>query len=364
MVSIEGILSIAYTVVWAVIALGILIVFHELGHFLVAKMSNVGVLTFSVGFGPKLWVKKVGETDYALSAFPLGGYVKMVGEDPGEEVKETDIARSFFHQGLGKRVAIVAAGPLFNLLLAVVVISFNLMFLGVPTLTTRVGDIRPDFPAAKAGMLKGDLIVAIDGQPIKRWDELSNGIKESGGKPLILRVQRENREIEITVQPERSEGRNVFGEQRAFWAIGITADDSEISVERISPWRALGQGFYKTGEFSVLTLVVIYKMMVGDVSPRNLGGPVLIAQLAGQQAERGMGSFFFFVAILSINLGILNLLPIPVLDGGHLLFFLIEAITGRPVTLKYRERAQQVGLFILILIMVYAFYNDIARFFS
>jgi regulator of sigma E protease len=364
MANIEGIISIAYTVGWAVIALAILIVFHELGHFLVAKFSGVGVLTFSVGFGPKLWVKKVGETEYALSAFPLGGYVKMVGEDPGEEVKETDIARSFFHQGLWKRVAIVAAGPMFNLLLAVVVISLNLALFGVPSLTSRVGDVRPDFPAGKAGLLKGDLIVAVEGQPIKKWEELSDRIKESRGKALRLGVQRENREIEFTVQPIRNEGKNIFGEQKAFWVIGITADDSEIFVERIPPWQALGQGFYKTGEFSVLTLVVIYKMIVGDVSPKNLGGPVLIAQMAGQQAQRGMGSFFFFVAILSVNLGVLNLLPIPVLDGGHLFFFLIEAIIGRPVELKNREKAQQVGLFILILVMIYAFYNDIARFFN
>ncbi len=364
MVNIEGIISIAYTIGWAVIALGILIVFHELGHFVVAKFSGVGVLTFSVGFGPKLWVKKVGETEYALSAFPLGGYVKMVGEDPGEEVKETDIARSFFHQGLGKRIAIVAAGPVFNLLLAVVVISLNLALFGAPALTSRVGDIRPDFPAGKAGLLKGDLIVAVDGQPINKWEELSNRIKESRGNALRLGVQRENRELEFTVQPTKSEGKNIFGEQQEFWVIGITADGSEIFVERISPWQALGQGFYKTGEFSVLTLVVIYKMIVGDVSPKNLGGPVLIAQIAGQQAQRGMGSFFFFVAILSVNLGVLNLLPIPVLDGGHLLFFLIEAIIGRPVELKNRERAQQVGLFILIFVMIYAFYNDIARFFN
>ena len=371
MVSIEEIISVAYTVGgfaktfgWFLLALGILIGFHELGHFLVAKISGVGVLTFSLGFGPKLLVKKVGETEYALSAFPLGGYVKMIGEEPGEEVAETDVTRSFSHQGLGKRVAIVAAGPMFNLLLAIVVISFNLMFFGVPTLTTLVGDIRPGLPAGKAGIVKGDRIVSVDGQPITKWEELSGLIKDSGGTPLKLGIQRTNREIEITVQPMKSEGRNVFGEKNTYWAIGITADDSDMFVERIPPWQAVGQGFYKTGEFSVLTLVVIYKMIVGDVSTDNLGGPILIAQMAGQQAQRGMGSFFFFVAILSVNLGVLNLLPIPVLDGGHLFFFLIEAVIGRPVEVKNRERAQQVGFFILILIMIYAFYNDIARLFS
>ncbi|MBI4524405.1 MAG: RIP metalloprotease RseP [Deltaproteobacteria bacterium] len=353
--------NVIYAVVSALIGLGILIVIHELGHFLLAKKTGVGVLTFSIGFGPKLLRKRLGETEYALSAFPLGGYVKMVGEDPEEEVKETDIQRSFSHQTLAKRAAIVAAGPGFNLLLAVFIFAWMFVSYGIPVLTTRVGGVESDSPAAQAGLQKGDRILEVDSQPIQKWEELSNRIKESRGKALNLRVQRGEQEFRVTVQPIRREGRNIFQEKTEAWMIGIA---SEVSIERINPLAALGHAFYKTGESSVLTLVALYKMITGDVSPKNLGGPLLIAQMAGQQAREGLGSFLLFLAILSVNLGVLNLLPIPVLDGGHLFFFIIEAVLGRPVELKHRERAQQIGVFLLILIMIYAFYNDITRFFE
>lgn len=350
-----------YAIVSAVVGLGILIVIHELGHFLIAKLSGVGVLTFSVGFGPKIWSRKVGETEYALSAFPLGGYVKMLGEDPEAEVQGADIHRSFSHQGLAKRSAIVAAGPLFNLLLAVVVFMWIFMAHGIPTLTTVVGGIEPQSPAAQAGIQKGDRIVAVDSRAVKAWEELSKRIKESGGKALHLRIDRGGREMEIVVQPARREGRSIFGEKIEVWAIGVA---SEVGIEKSGPLSAAGRAFYRTGEYSILTLVALYKMIKGDVSPRNLGGPLLIAQMAGQQAREGAASFFFFIAILSVNLGVLNLLPIPVLDGGHLAFFFVEMILGRPVELKHRERAQQIGIFILVLIMIYAFYNDLTRFFG
>ena len=353
--------AVIYAVVSALIGLGILIVIHELGHFLLAKKTGVGVLTFSIGFGPKLLGRKLGETEYLVSAFPLGGYVKMVGEDPDEEVKESDVQRSFSHQGLVKRTAIVAAGPLFNLLLAVAIFIWIFISYGVPILTTRVGGVEPDSPAAQAGIAKGDRIVEVDGRGIKNWEELSKLIKESQGKPLNLRIQRDGRETAIVVQPKKREGKNIFGEKQEIWAIGIA---SEIAIEKANPGLAVGQAFYKTGEYSVLTLVALYKMVRGEVSPKNLGGPLLIAQMAGQQAREGLSSFLFFVAILSVNLGVLNLLPIPVLDGGHLLFFFFELVLGRPLELRHRERAQQVGIFILILVMIYAFYNDIARFFE
>ncbi len=352
--------SIVYAIVAAVIGLGILVVIHEFDHFIIAKKTGVGVLTFSVGFGPKLLVKKIGETEYALSAFPLGGYVKMVGEDPEEEVKEVDIQKSFSHQGLVKRVAIVAAGPIFNLLLAVVLFAWIFMIYGIPVLTTQVGGADPDMPAAQAGIEKGDRIVSVDGQAITNWEELSNRIKESQGRALNLIIQRDNRQIDITVQPVKREGRNIFGEQTDVWVVGITG--GEVIVQKVSPWSAVGQAFAKTEEFTRLTLVALYKMIIGDISPKNIGGPLLIAQVAGQQAQAGLRSFLFFIAILSVNLGVLNLLPIPVLDGGHLFFFLIEGIIGRPVKLEHRERAQQVGIFVLILVMIFAFYNDIARF--
>lgn len=353
--------NIIYAIGAALIGLGLLIVIHELGHFLVAKLSGVGVVTFSVGFGPKLWVRKKGETEYALSAFPLGGYVKMVGEDPEEEVEQRDIERSFSHKGLLKRIAIVAAGPGFNLLLAVVLLMVVYFFYGVPVLSTRISGVESGSPAELAGVRKGDRIVAVNGQAVDEWDELSGKIKESRGAPLNIQIQRDSQQLSLTVQPVKKSGRSIFGEKLDTWVIGI---GSQVSIEKGNPGQAVVRAFQQTYEYSKLTLLALYKMINGDVSPRNLGGPIMIAQMAGQQAQEGLGNFLAFLAVLSINLGVLNLLPVPVLDGGHLLFFVVEAIIGRPVAVKHRERAQQVGIFLLMLLMVYAFYNDIARFFE
>jgi regulator of sigma E protease len=353
--------NLVYSIVAAIIGLGLLIVFHEFGHFIVAKLSGVGVLTFSVGFGPKLWVKKRGETEYALSAFPLGGYVKMVGEDPDEEVQQRDLDKSFAQKPLLARTAIVFAGPGFNLLLAVLLLMVVFTFYGVPVMSTQVSGVETGAPAEAAGIVKGDRIVAIDGEPITEWEELSQKIKGSGGKPLHLQIRRGDEIVNVTVQPTKREGRTVFGEPKDDWVIGI---GSQVAIEKGKPGLAVVRAFQQTYEYSRLTLLGFYKMIVGDVSPRNIGGPILIAQMAGQQAQEGLGSFLAFLAVLSINLGILNLLPVPVLDGGHLVFFAVEAIIRKPVSVKYREMAQQVGICLLALLMVYAFYNDIVRFFE
>ena len=353
--------NVIYSIVAAVIGLGVLIVFHEFGHFLLAKLSGVGVLTFSVGFGPKLWVVKKGETEYALSAFPLGGYVKMVGEDPDEEVQQADIEKSFAHKSLLKRIAIVVAGPGFNLLLAVFLFIVVFTFYGVPVMSTQVSGVEKGSPAERAGIAKGDRIVAIDGEPVKEWEELSKKIKGSGGRALNLQIRRGEETKSITVQPTQKEGRNIFGERKDDWIIGI---GSQVSIEKGNPGLAVVKAVVQTYDYAKLTLMAFYKMLLGDVSPRNIGGPILIAQMAGQQAQEGLGSFLAFLAVLSINLGVLNLLPVPVLDGGHLLFFLVEAVIRKPLSVKYREVAQQVGICLLALLMVYAFYNDIVRFFE
>jgi regulator of sigma E protease len=353
--------SVAYSIIAAVLGLGVLIVFHEFGHFLLAKLSGVGVLTFSIGFGPKLLVKKKGETEYALSAFPLGGYVKMIGEDPDEEVSPADIERSFAHKSLLKRIAIVIAGPGFNLLLAVLLLMVVYTFYGVPVMSTQINGVEKGSPAEKAGLLKDDRIVAIDGKAVKEWDELSATIKASGGKALTLQVRRGAETVSVSVQPNRKEGRNVFGERKDDWLIGI---NSHVTIEKGNAGLAIVRAFSQTYDYSKLTLLAFYKMLLGDVSPRNIGGPIMIAQMAGQQAQEGFGSFLAFLAVLSINLGVLNLLPVPVLDGGHLLFFIVEAVIRKPVALRYREMAQQVGICLLGLLMVYAFYNDIVRFFE
>ncbi|HEX9445042.1 MAG TPA: RIP metalloprotease RseP [Candidatus Binatia bacterium] len=353
--------NVIYSIVSAVIGLGILIVIHELGHFLVAKKMGVGVLTFSIGFGPKLIRKKIGETEYAVSAIPFGGYVKMVGEDPTDEVEAVDQEKSFSRQPLLKRAAIVAAGPLSNLFLAFFIFASVMVFFGVRTLTTQVGEVVPDLPAAKAGIQKGDRVVAINGHPVDSWVDFARRIKESDGSPLTIGLERDGRRMDITVQPTKTEEKDALGEKRETWRIGISPQETTVKV---SPLAAVGQAFTQTRDLSIFTLMALFKMVKGDISPKTLGGPLLIAQVAGQQAREGPTTFFLFIAVLSINLGVLNLLPIPVLDGGHLLFFFIEAIIGRPVAEKQRERAQQVGIVLLLLVMAYAFYNDIARFFE
>jgi regulator of sigma E protease len=354
-------LNVIQSVVSAVIGLGILIVIHELGHFLVAKKSGVGVLTFSIGFGPKILRRKVGETEYALSAIPFGGYVKMVGEDPTDPVTPAELEKSFSHQPLWKRGAIVAAGPVSNLILAFFIFAVVMMFSGVRIATTQVGDVVANNPAAQAGIQKGDRVTAINDRPVGTWNDFARRIKDSDGGPLKLTIVRDGQTMEVVVNPVKKEERDAFGDKREVWFIGISPQDA---INKVGPITAIGKAFEQTRDLSLFTLVALFKMVKGDISPKTLGGPLLIAQVAGQQAREGVTTFFLFVALLSINLGVLNLLPIPVLDGGHLFFFLLEAILGRPVGEKQRERAQQVGVVLLILVMAYAFYNDIARFFE
>jgi len=228
-------------------------------------------------------------------------------------------------------------------------------------MSTQVSGVEKGSPAESAGIQKGDRILSIDGTPVNEWEELSSKIKGSGGKPLKIQIRRGSDTVDISVQPTQKEGRTIFGERKDDWIIGI---GSQARIEKGNAGLAAVRAVYQTYEYSKLTLLAFYKMILGDVSPRNIGGPILIAQMAGQQAQEGLGSFLAFLAVLSINLGVLNLLPVPVLDGGHLLFFLVEAVTRKPVSVKYREMAQQVGICLLALLMVYAFYNDVVRFFE
>lgn len=348
-------------IISVIILLGILIFVHELGHFLVAKLSGVGVLKFSLGFGPKLFGKKMGETEYLLSAVPLGGYVKLLGESGDENLPAEDQARSFLNQSVYKRMGIVLAGPVFNFLFAFLI--FVLVYsVGVPVMTARVGEVMENSAASAAGIRSGDLIIAIDGTEISRWSQISDTIQERGGRTITITVERDGRVLDIPVKPERVKGETIFGEEVDAYRIGIGASE-ETFIEKINPLRALGAGLEQTWSWTKLVCLGIVKMIEGVVSPRELGGPILIAQMAGTQAKQGILPFIYFMAVLSINLGVLNLLPIPVLDGGHLLFYVIEAVTGREVNMKWREVAQQIGFFIIIMLMLLVFYNDIMRIF-
>ena len=342
---------------WAVLVLGVLIFVHELGHFLVAKRAGVSVLKFSLGFGPKIAGFTRGGTEYLLSAIPLGGYVKMLGEDPKEEV--ADLERSFSAKPIGWRSLIILAGPGSNFLLAIA-IFWVVFMVGVPTLTTKVGEVMEGFPAREAGLLRGDRIVAIEGQPIEKWEELAKQIHQSPGRPVRLTVEREGQRFDLAVAPKATKQKNLFGEEQEIGLLGI-APAEEFLTERTNPITAFGRAVYKTYDLSLLILITFGKLLQGVVPAKTIGGPLLVAQMAGEQASLGVLNLLVFTALLSINLAILNLLPIPILDGGHLFFALIEAARGKPVSLKKREMAQQVGLVLLVALMIFAFYNDIFR---
>lgn len=346
-----------------IVVLGILVFVHELGHFLFARLFGVGVETFSLGFGPRVFGKTSGITDYRLSAIPLGGYVKMVGEEPDTEVEPEKIPISFQHKNVWKRMIIVAAGPFFNLLLAVVIFWGMYWVYGESILKPTIGSVEPNSAADEAGLMKGDQVIAIDGVPVDSWSAMAKIIAESQGNPLEISIQRNELFKSITVVPRIRTTQTIFGEETKRFVIGITPSGDSYTVS-LSPGKALVEGVIKTWEVSKLTVISVVKIIQGVISPKTLGGPIMIAQMAGEQAKEGASNLIFFIALLSINLGILNILPIPVLDGGHLMFFTIEAIIRRPVNKRAREIAQQAGVVILMLLMIYVFYNDISRFFS
>jgi regulator of sigma E protease len=348
-------------IITAILVLSVLIVVHELGHFLVARRNGVGVEKFSVGFGPRVWGVKRGDTEYLLSAIPFGGYVKMVGEDPSSE-EPVDEEKSFSHKSVWARMMIVFSGPAFNLTFAVFL--FYLIYLiGVPALPAKVGEVQEGGPAAAADLRPGDVITSVDGKPVRTFDELIAIVSKSAGEERTFTVSREDELLSVLITPDSKMGKSVFGEEKEVGRIGIVSVKEPITV-RYGPIRALSKSVEQSLWIVRMTLVGIVKIFQRVVPSNTLGGPIMIVQMAGQQAEMGLLNLVFFTAFLSIALGLFNLFPIPVLDGGHLMFFIVEALQGRPVSLRKREIFQQVGLVVLLGIMAFATYNDILRFFT
>lgn len=355
-----------YYILPFVVVLGILIFFHELGHFLVAKYFGVKVLKFSLGFGPKMVAKTVGETEYSIRYIPLGGFVKMLGEsvdDDDEPLSAEEAERSFSNQHVIKRIGIAAAGPLFNLILALLTFCVFYMVAGNQVMTPEIGQVTPDSPAYQAGLLKGDVIISIDGETVKSWSEIKNAVKDSAGKTLEIAIQREGRLITFMVSPETSVVKNIFGEEIKSALIGIVASGEFENIE-LGPLDAIKAGFVKTWEIIELTCLTIVKLFQRVIPIKTLGGPILIGQMTGQLAQENLAYLIPFMAVISINLGILNLLPIPILDGGLIVFLLIELVIGKPLSIKKRDVAQKVGLFLLIMLMAVVIFNDVTRIFE
>ncbi len=428
--------------------LAALIFVHELGHFLVARKVGVVVEKFSLGFGPKIFSFTQGGTEYLLCWIPLGGYVKMKGEEVGEE--STDEKGSFSAAPVLDRLAIAFAGPLFNILFAIA-IYYCVYLVGVPALSPIVGTVKQESPALVAGLQTGDRILAIGDEKILYWEQLQKIVHVSPGRSLDFQVERSSGSIaHVPITPISEQITDLFGDKENVGLIGITplvrniiyvkegtpadragiqegdillmVDDTtifgwgdlkeaaidkpgqalafrilrdgteilttltpeakivkdlkgksieigmlgigmagEMVKEKYGIFGAFKRAVDETRRLVYLIAVSIKKMIMGSIPADSIGGPILIFQIYGEQAEQGFNQLIRLTALLSINLGLINLLPIPILDGGHIFFFLVELLKGKPISEKNRERAQQVGLFMLLSLMVFAFYNDIMR---
>ncbi len=441
-------------------ALGSLIVVHEFGHYLAARLCNVKVLRFSVGFGRVVVSRRYGKdgTEWALAAFPLGGYVKMLDEREGD-VAEQDLPRAFNRQSVYRRIVIVVAGPLANFLLAIVLYWFIFMH-GVPGIKPVIGAVAPDSPAAQAqfavgetitkigpdavvtwqdarwlllkhavergsvvlevqneraeihsrrldmsrlqtadldgdflralgfarlqpplppvigrvipggaaersGLLANDEILAVDHAPVQRWEQVVAAISASPQRELMLDIKRADTTLQVKITPDA-----VIENAGRIGRIGVAARVDAVAMRqylvevRYSPWMSLGKALERTWDTSIFSLRMLGKMMVGEISLKNLSGPITIADYAGQSAQIGWVSYLVFLALISISLGVLNLLPIPLLDGGHLMYYMLEIVKGSPVSIKAMEIGQQVGMGFLVLLMAFALYNDITRLFN
>jgi regulator of sigma E protease len=338
------------TFVASIFVFGILIFFHELGHFAVAKFVGIKVHEFSLGFGPKLLTLPKGDTSYNLRILPLGGFVRMAGMDPNEKDEEDD-GRGFNSKTVGQRIAVIFAGPLMNFLLAVLLFSTIFIFQGIPVATTVISEVIPDFPAAKSGIMAGDRILAVDGQPVDSWEELSGTISQKPEQEIEVTVLRDGVEKSFRVFTARDE--NNTGK------LGIYP---EQGLSKGNLFQALALGADYTARITWMILDFVAKMILGQ-TPADVGGPVRVVSEIGKAAQVG---FFFLLqlsAFLSINLGLFNLFPIPALDGSRILFLVWEKVRGRPVDPVKENFIHLIGFGLLLLLIVVITYNDILQVF-
>jgi regulator of sigma E protease len=351
--------------------LTIVVFFHELGHFLVARWAGVKVLTFSLGFGPELagFNDRRG-TRWKISAVPLGGYVKFFGDDseastPSTEslanMTEEERAGSFHHKRVGPRAAIVAAGPIANFILAIVIFTGLFTFFGKPSTTARVDKVEAGSAAAAAGFQVGDVVTAIDGSAIGSFSDMQRIVVAHAGDQLTFSIKRGDSKLELRGTPELKEVKDPFGNAHRQGVMGITraTSPSDVTTERVDPATALWLGVKETWFVVDRTLAYIGGVFTGREAADQVGGPLRIAQISGQVATIGLAALVQLAAVLSISIGLLNLFPVPLLDGGHLLFYAVEAARGRPLSDRAQEMGFRIGLGLVLMLMVFATYNDI-----
>jgi regulator of sigma E protease len=353
--------AIASKGLYVVLVLGLLIFFHELGHFLVAKLFRMGIRSFSLGFGPKLLGLTLGRTEYRLSALPLGGYVQLVAQEAEDESTEGFPPETWFvRRPAWQRMLVVAAGPVFNLVLAWALYAGLFYHHGRFETPAVVGQVSEGGAANAAGLKEGDAIEAVDGRRILYFRELQAEVENSAGHAMVLTVGRDGETLTVSVTPQILQQKNIFGENLPKPLLGIRSTSQSINIP-LGPGQSVVEGLTQTWEVVSLTGQVFYKLVTGVVPVSTLGGPIMIAELVGKQSEQGLTPLATLTAMISINLAILNLLPIPVLDGGHILFFGLETVLRRPVPERIRNLTTKIGFALLMAMLALATANDIIR---
>lgn len=367
--------------VWAnglafVFILSVVVFFHEFGHYLAARRAGVRIEVFSLGFGPELWGwNDRSGTRWRVSLLPLGGYVKMFGESPFAEISD-DKAKSqerapvsmtaeekavaFIHKSLPRRAGIVAAGPIANFVLAWIILAGLFVVVGRPFTPPEVGTISPDSAAAAAGLQPGDVFERVGGESVNRFEDVQRIVRGSPDRPLSITVRRDGKDVTMTATPRRTVLTDAFGNREEVGLLGVSRAGRDFA--KLSPGQAVLAAGADTYNVAAATLQAVGQIVSGQRSADELGGPIRIAQMSGQAAKSGIADVFWFLAVLSINLGLINLFPVPLLDGGHLLFYGIEALRGRPLSERAVEYGFRVGLGLVVTLFIFVTYQDLARF--